>query len=104
MLVANRRLLEWNPSGDSDRASRKDLSGACLTMWVSQVIAVGVAAYLALSRPEALVVALPVLAFWFISPLIAWWLSKPLDRREARLSSDQLVFLRKMCPKNLGVF
>ncbi|MBN1548219.1 MAG: hypothetical protein JW902_16330, partial [Syntrophaceae bacterium] len=34
MLVANKRLLEWNPSGDSDRTSRKGLAGACRTMWI----------------------------------------------------------------------
>ena len=56
MLFANKRLLEWNPSGDSDRTSRKDLAGVCRTMWISPVIAVAVAIYLALSRPEALLV------------------------------------------------
>lgn len=104
MLAANRRLLEWNPSGDSDRASRKDLAGACLTMWVSPVIAVAVAVCLVLSRPGALAVALPVLILWFISPVIAWWISRPLERREARLSSDQIVFLRKISRKTWGYF
>jgi cyclic beta-1,2-glucan synthetase len=102
--VANKRLLEWNPSGDSDRTSRKGLTGASRTMWISPVIAVAAAICLALSRPEALVVALPVLVLWFISPLIAWWISEPLNRREARLSSDQINFLRKISRKTWGFF
>ncbi len=104
MLVSNKRLLEWNPSGSSDRASRRDLPGTCLTMWASEIIAVVVGVYLALSRPEALVAALPVLALWFASPLAAWWISKSLGRREARLSSDQIVFLRKMSRKTWSYF
>jgi cyclic beta-1,2-glucan synthetase len=104
MVVANKRLLEWNPSGDSDRTSRKGLSGACRTMWISPVIAVAAAIHLALSRPEALVVALPVLVLWFISPFMAWWISEPLSRREARLSSDQINFLRKISRKTWGYF
>jgi cellobiose phosphorylase len=104
MLVSKKRLLEWNPSGISDRASRGDLPGACLTMWVCEVVAVVVGVYLALSRPEALVAALPVLALWFASPLAVWWISKPLGRHEARLSSDQIVFLRKMSRKTWGFF
>ncbi len=56
MLVANKRLLEWNPSGDSDRTSRKGLTGVCRTMWISPAIAVAAVIYLALSRPEALAV------------------------------------------------
>jgi cellobiose phosphorylase len=104
MLITNKRLLEWNPSGDSDRASRKDLAGACLTMWISPVIAVALAIYLTLSRPESLIVAMPVLALWFISPGITWWISKPLNRRKARLTSDQIVFLRKISRKTWAFF
>ncbi|MEN6317825.1 MAG: glucoamylase family protein [Syntrophaceae bacterium] len=104
MVIANKRLLEWNPSGDSDRTSWKGLAGACRTMWISPVIAIAAAIHLALSRPEALVVALPVLALWFISPFIAWWISEPLSRREARLSSDQINFLRKISRKTWGYF
>ena len=51
-----------------------------------------------------MVVALPVLFLWFISPLIAWWISEPLNRREARLTSDQINFLRKISRKTWGFF
>jgi len=104
MLVTKKRLLEWNPSGDSDRASRKNLAGACLTMWVSPVLTVAVAIYLTLSRPGALIAALPVLVLWFISPSIAWWISKPLNRREARLTLDQINFLKKLSRKTWAFF
>ncbi|MCX5830020.1 MAG: cyclic beta 1-2 glucan synthetase [Deltaproteobacteria bacterium] len=104
MLVANKRLLEWNPSGDSDRTIRKGLAGAIRTMWISPFIAVAATIHLALSRSEALVVALPVLVLWFISPWVAWWISEPLSRREARLTSDQMNFLRKIARKTWGYF
>ncbi|MDD5206506.1 MAG: glucoamylase family protein, partial [Desulfobacterales bacterium] len=104
MLVGNKRLLEWNPSGDSDRSSRKGLAGTCRTMWISPFISFAMATYLSRARPGALAVALPVLCLWFISPLIAWWMSEPLTRREARLSSDQLTFLRKISRKTWGFF
>ncbi|MFZ2960889.1 MAG: glucoamylase family protein [Candidatus Ozemobacteraceae bacterium] len=104
MLVGQKRLLEWNPSGDSDRTNRKGLAGAWRTMWISPAIAVGTAIYLEFSRPEAFVVALPVLVFWFISPIIAWWISEPLHPRQAKLRSDQIRFLRKMARKTWGFF
>jgi cyclic beta-1,2-glucan synthetase len=104
MVVANKRLLEWNPSDASDLMSRDGLAGVCRTMWISPVISVAAAIRLAASRPEALVVALPVLALWFISPLIAWWISEPLKRRETRLSSYQLNFLRKISRKTWSFF
>ncbi len=104
MLTGNKRLLEWNPSGDSHRTSRKDLAGAYRTMWIAPVIAVVAAIHLALYRPEALVVALPVLIFWFLSPGVTWWTSKPLGRRKERLSSEQINFLRKISRKTWCFF
>ena len=104
LLVAKKRLLEWNPSGDADRASRKGLAGSFRTMWIAPVIAVTATLYLALSRPEALAVALPVLALWVISPGVAWWISEPLGRREVRLSPDQINFLRNISRKTWGFF
>ncbi|MHB8110729.1 MAG: cyclic beta 1-2 glucan synthetase, partial [Syntrophorhabdaceae bacterium] len=62
MLVAKKRLLEWNPSGDSDHASRKGLADVGRTMWVSPIIATGAGIYLLLLRQEAVIYALPVLA------------------------------------------
>jgi cyclic beta-1,2-glucan synthetase len=104
MLIANKRLLEWNPSGDSDLKSQEGLAGICRTMWAAPVISVAVIISLTVVRPETLVVALTVLALWFISPLIAWWISKPLKRRETKLSSYQVNFLRKISRKTWGFF
>jgi cyclic beta-1,2-glucan synthetase len=104
MVFANKRLLEWNPSSDSGRTSRKDLAGICRTMWVSPAVAAVTVIYLGISRPEALGVALPVLTLWFISPLIAWWISEPLPHRQARLSPDQINFLRTISRKTWGFF
>ncbi len=104
MVVGNKRLLEWNPSGDSDRTSRKGLAGVWRTMWISPVISLSAAIYLAVSRPEALAVALPVLILWFISPVVAWWISEPLKRRETKLTPDQLIFLRKISRKTWAFF
>ena len=61
-------------------------------------------AYLALSRPAALDVAAPILGLWLASPAIAWWISRPLPRREARLTADQTVFLRMLARKTWAFF
>ncbi|MBF0234719.1 MAG: cyclic beta 1-2 glucan synthetase, partial [Desulfamplus sp.] len=104
MLVSGRGLLEWNPSGDSERASRTDLSGYYLSMWIAPVIAIAVTGYLVYARPTALFVALPVLSLWFVSPFIAWWLSKPIIHRKARLTEHQIIFLRKLARRTWAFF
>lgn len=104
MLITQKRLLEWNPSGDSDRVNRTDLPGSVLTMWIAPVLAAAAAIALVLWRPAELAVAGPILSLWFVSPLMAWWISRPLARRDARLTADQTHFLRKLSRKTWVFF
>jgi cellobiose phosphorylase len=104
MLITHKRLLEWSPSSDPDRNRRADLVASCRSMWIAPVIAAAAMIYLALSRPVALVVAGPILALWFASPAVAWWISRPLARRLPRLSADLTLFLRKLSRKTWAFF
>jgi cyclic beta-1,2-glucan synthetase len=104
MWVTHKRLLEWNPSSDSDRHHRTDLAASCRTMWIAPVVATVTVIYLALSRPAALGVAGPILGLWFFSPAIAWWISRPLARPGARLTADQTLFLRQLSRKTWAFF
>ncbi|MHB1141221.1 MAG: GH36-type glycosyl hydrolase domain-containing protein [Sulfuricaulis sp.] len=104
MLFTHKRLLEWNPSSESDCNSHADLAAWFRSMWTAPAIAIGAALILVLSSPAALVVAGPILILWLISPAIAWWISRPLARREARLTADQTFFLRKLARKTWGFF
>ena len=104
MLITRKRLLEWNPSGNQDRNSRRDLVSFGRTMWIGPLLALAAVIYLTISRPAALAVAGPVLALWFVSPVIAWWISQPLYRREAILTADQTLFLRNLSRKTWAFF
>ncbi len=103
-LVTGRRLLEWNPSIDSDRLRRMDLAASYGTMWIAPVLATVTVLVLALSRPAALGVAGPILGLWFASPAVAWWISRPLARPAARLTADQTLFLRKLSRRTWAFF
>ena len=104
MLITHKRLLQWNPSGNSDRNSRTDLVGSCRTMWIGPLVAVAVVITLAASKPAVLAVAGPILCLWFGSPAIAWWISRPLARRRAGMTVDQTLFLRKLARKTWAFF
>ena len=49
-------------------------------------------------------IAGPILLLWAASPAIAWWISRPLARRSARLLLDQIRFLRKLARKTWAYF
>lgn len=108
VLVSGKPMLEWNPSSEVDRElARRDRSGlpaTIRTMWVGPFTATALGLNLALLVPQALPVAGALLALWFISPGIAWWLSRPLVRPPAILSREQLFFLRKLSRRTWAFF
>ncbi|MGB3399003.1 MAG: glucoamylase family protein, partial [Candidatus Deferrimicrobiaceae bacterium] len=104
MLFTHKRLLEWHPSGNPGRNHGEGLEAFFRSMWIAPVIAAAATIHLVSSRPAALATAGPILAMWFASPAIAWWISRPLARRRVALSADQILFLRKLSRRTWAFF
>ena len=112
MLLTRRRLLEWDASSEIERQYRRDRDPggpadfirAWGTMWIAPAVGACTAIDLAWTRPAALTVAAPILCLWFAAPAIAWWLSRPLLRRPAKLRPEQTVFLQKLARRTWGFF
>ncbi|WP_265942472.1 glucoamylase family protein [Dechloromonas sp. A34] len=108
MLVTRKPMLEWNPSSEVDRElasrDRSGLAASFRCMWVGPLVATAAAFYLTAARPETLAVAGAVLLLWLASPVIAWWVSRPLVRRQATLSSEQRFFLRHLSRRTWAFF
>ena len=92
MLVTRRKLLEWNSSDSSDARSGTGFFSTLRSMWIGPAIACGVAAYWIYVHQRPLGAAIPILALWFVSPLLAWWMSLPLTRCAPALTATQLDF------------
>jgi cyclic beta-1,2-glucan synthetase len=103
MRVSHRHLLEWTSSGELDR-SRRDIVAFHRAMWIAPVLALAMASALAWLNPPVLLVAAPILLLWLAAPTIAWWMSRPLTRREALLTVDQVRFLRAVSRKTWAFF
>ena len=87
MLVTRRRLLEWTPSSEQDRARSHDARAPrSRAMWIAPVVAVaaGACSVLARLRPRCRSPRRSCCC-GSSSPVLAWWLSRPLRaaRREA---------------------
>jgi cyclic beta-1,2-glucan glucanotransferase len=108
MLITRRRLLEWDPSSDVDRAmeqrDRTDLLASYRSMAIAPAIAVASSVGLTLIHPAALPIAAPILLLWAASPAIAWWVSRPIARRQAKLTADQTRFLRQLARRTWAYF
>ena len=107
ILFTKKRLLEWaapDSSGSSIRDDHASLASSFQSMWIAPVISIAAAVYLAASMPATLAVAGPILFLWIASPGITWWISRPLVRREARLTAGQIAFLRRISRKTWAFF
>ncbi len=104
MLVRHRGLLEWEASGGGDGKSRINLISSYRTMWFGPFVAVATALVLAATNQVVLLAAGPVLFLWFISPIVVWWISLPLTRRQERLTEVQILFLHRIARKTWRFF
>ncbi|UGQ49328.1 cyclic beta 1-2 glucan synthetase [Massilia endophytica] len=102
MLVSRKRLLQWRPSALA--RSRTTMSGSWRTMWISPLLALAAGAAFALRRPEAFDAALIFLLAWFLAPVVAWWISRPIERLQAKLDLEQTRFLKKLARKTWAWF
>ena len=90
--------------GTPDRRRGEGLAAFYRSMWIAPAIAAAGTIHLAVSRPAALASAGPILALWLVFPAVAWWISRPLGRRKAALSADQILFLRKLSRRTWAFF
>ncbi|MGB9428631.1 MAG: glucoamylase family protein [Gammaproteobacteria bacterium] len=96
MLVTHTRLLEWNPASAVQRNVRDDIGYYYRLMWIAPVIAIAMLAWLTAMRPDAVLVAWPILVLWCIAPALAWRISQPISRSKPKLTVDQGIFLHKL--------
>ena len=101
VLVSHRRLLEWSLSED---VRSTDLATSFRTMGSAPVLSAAATILLAHFRPGTLVLAAPILALWFASPALAWWLGRPLPLHAARLTAAETHFLRAVARETWAFF
>ncbi len=102
VLVSRKHLLEWRASGLA--RSGAGLAGSWRTMWFSVALAVFSGAALFAWRREAFPLAAALLLFWAVAPLVAWWISRPIERDVAELSAEQTHFLHTVARKTWAFF
>jgi cyclic beta-1,2-glucan synthetase len=96
LAISRRLLLEWETAASTERRLGTRFSEILSTMWLSSVFAGGVGLLLALIRPESLWTAGPILVAWFVSPAVAYWVSRPPQVREAPLTAEERSELRQI--------
>ena len=93
MLYTKRELLLWYLPSYSSRNACCTLSDFLKEMWIGPVLA-GILSVLLWNQSLDFLFYSPVLLAWFLSPFIAWWISRPLSTQVPQLNDEQRMFLR----------
>ncbi|MHB1189097.1 GH36-type glycosyl hydrolase domain-containing protein [Thiobacillus sp.] len=96
MLFTRRGLLLWQLPSYARRNASRTLAAFFREMWIAPVLALmlGVALAMVGSQPMAWLFAAPILVLWLVSPVVGWWISRPLAVLTPGLSVEQQAFLR----------
>ena len=103
-LITGRKLLEWNPSGNLEKSNPRGLVDYFRTMWVGPLAGLSVFVYLTVIEPISLLISVPILILWMVSPTVAWIVSLPLTQKKADLSTQQTIFLQILARKTWAFF
>ncbi|MEJ7587604.1 MAG: glucoamylase family protein [Ferruginibacter sp.] len=104
IIITRKNLLQWNPYG-SNTQKKESIDEAFFTMWIAPIFSIAVFIYLVIyESPVTLLIALPILILWLISPLIVWWVSHAWDAKEEQLSASENLYLRKLGRKIWAFF
>ena len=104
MLFTRRGLLLWHTPGYARRNGRTTLADFLQEMWVAPLFAVAGLTWLALTHPGELIISGPVLLLWLLSPVVGWWISRPLVADQPVLSDAQQTFLRGLARQTWRYF
>lgn len=104
VFFTHKNLIEWVTAADAEKKFKGDLKSFWAKMWASPFLAVIFLTIGIQNHPEFwLLISLLFLA-WFFAPSIAYWISKPCNKRMPSLSKEQVGKLRLLARKTWRYF
>ena len=93
-LISKRKLLEWVTAAQAESSARHDLPTFLRFMFPAEVLAVITALLTWYLHPASLNTMTPFLVAWVVSPVVAYWFSRPTPPPSMTMVGDDLKFAR----------
>jgi cyclic beta-1,2-glucan synthetase len=103
LLVSGRRRLQWISAYQVARAN-PSAAQVSRQMWAAPALAIAIGVLVAVVSPSRLLLALPLIALWAVSPVIAYITGQPLSHTRQVLGPAERVELRKIARKTWRFF
>ncbi|HEX5874373.1 MAG TPA: glucoamylase family protein [Pyrinomonadaceae bacterium] len=93
-FISHKKLLEWVSAAEAEQSARNDLKSFVSFMLPSSALTLSALALTLTFKPAALPVMGPLFVIWMLSPVIAYWISKPRAPERKVLSPEDAKFAR----------
>ncbi len=113
VFVSRRNLLQWTTAAQTAKLfglqARRNISWhkMCGVAVLAAILTSALQFTSSLSRSGAapvLLYASPLLLLWILSPIIAWWINRPITEHPILLNEDQTSLLHQVTRRTWGFF
>ena len=105
LLLTRRHLLEWVPAAQAQRGLDLEIGGFYRRMSAAPWLAAASGLLVAVARPRAWPAACAFVAAWFLSPIVARWVSlPPREVEEQQFSEADAKGLRRIARRTWRYF
>ena len=104
LMITRRYLLEWETAADVAGRIRTGRRAAWRAMWIAPASATVLFAAVLVVSPGSAPVALPILALWAASPILAHVTGLPLARPTTSLTDRERLTIRRIARRTWGFF
>ncbi|MFS8085179.1 MAG: hypothetical protein ACMG6H_06080, partial [Acidobacteriota bacterium] len=89
-LISHRHLLEWVTAAGAEKSSPHDQQAFLGLMWPAQAIALAALILVGFAKTSSLLLAIPFVALWGLSPLIAFYVSRRRPEEVVEFASKDI--------------
>lgn len=104
VCFTHRNMLEWVTAADVEASIKNNPGSYFRKMWFTIPAAFATLLLAAQSSQGRLFAAVSVAVLWLLAPLAAYWISKPYEKRQSRLTESDLIMLRRIARKTWRYF
>ncbi|MBC2399085.1 GH36-type glycosyl hydrolase domain-containing protein [Clostridium tetanomorphum] len=104
VYISKKNLLEWQTAADAEASSGRELKHFVHSMWQGSAIAVVIAVLAFYKSINMGFILLPSCIIWFLSPYIAYFISKERKEKIKELSEEEIILFRRLSRKIWSYF
>jgi cyclic beta-1,2-glucan synthetase len=89
LLITRRHLLDWETAASTERRLGNGVRQSWRDLWPAPALATVLAVGLPLTGSEVWLIASPFLIGWWLAPFLAYWVSRPMQKKTATISEEE---------------